>query len=1077
MKRDFTYEEEIIKFWEKNNIEKKVDKSLEKFEKFVVIDGPPYPTGEIHIGHLRNWATKDVVLRFNRMCKRNVIVKDGYDVNGLPVESKVQKELGLNDTTELRKYGEENFVKKCKEYVAKIIDDMSERRVRYGLSMSRNYYHTAHPKYLSLAWKFFEIANKKKLLYKGVKCVAWSPKAETTLSDYEIKDEYTILEDPSVYVKFELEKKFWQTGICESFLIWTTTPWTLQSNMAIAMNSNLNYARVLFKREEVEEILIMCEDLIENVCKKLEKKNFKFVSVLDVKKGIQFEKIKYKHILLNETFEQQDFAKLENPFIHAIIMADFVEVSGSQTHLEKIEKKGTYKHTNAEGKKELEKKEEKENLCGTGIVHIAPGHGIDDCEVCEKLDIPIFSPISSTGLIETGKFMGLYFKDADNKVIDYLEEKRSLLISEKKKHRYPLCWRTKVPIVYRAVEQWCIKRSQYTKDIVKANENVLWHPKFAKENFNHLIEKAGDWYISRQRFWGIPLPIFEDEDGNFEVFGSKEQLEVRAGVKLDDIHLDDLRKIEIVNEKSGKKMKAVPYITDVWFDSGCASFASYYDECEDFDEIIKKYYPINFITESEDQIRGWFSSLFNVGYLLTGKAPYKKVLYHGFVMAKDGTKMSKSKGNGITGKEALEKFGADSLRHYFLIKTFAYSKINFDEDELKEVFGFFNTLENIVNFLKPCVEKFKGKENNMLNFTNLEIEDKWILCRFEKTTKTFFRKNECFDFNLAFLELEKFIVEDFSKVYLKLIKERIENFEENLLVLTSNILRRCLVMLSPVIPFKAEQLYQKINFQNKLESIFLESFVCADEFFIKQVEEKNILENFEVMQSIMSAILHTREKAKIGIRWALGSVNIIGKIEPKNLESFEKLIKDLTNILKIEYNKIDNKINYIIKPNFENIKNDFKDLSVVINLINKNKYYIVEDLRAGKTYVKYEKIEINLEKHIIKELVLEEKNLISGEFNLGFVILDTNQDDFLLECGFLRELIRRVQDLRKKEGYTKEQKVNLSFKGSDVYFLELVKNSENHIKNKTNVEEILECDFEKKMEVEIKGKKLVVGVE
>ena len=739
MRRNLTYEEEIIKFWEENNIDGKVLKSLENCEKFVVVDGPPYPTGEIHVGHLRNWITKDVVLRFKRFCRKNVIVKDGYDVNGLPVEAKVQKNLNLKSVADLKKYGEEEFVKRCKEHVAEIINDMTDKRKRYGLSMSRNYYHTAHPKYLSLAWKFFEIAHKKNLLYKTFKCVAWSPSAETTLSDYEVKDEYKILEDPSIYVKFQLEKNFWKTKVCESFLIWTTTPWTLQSNMAIAMNKDLDYARVLFEKNCVEEILIIGNDLVEGVCFKLEKKGFKFKKILDVKKGIDFEKIKYRHILLDETPNQQDFAKLENPYIHAIIMADFVSIQGSLSHLEKIDKRGSYKHEKLENQNQNKGENfEKEN-CGTAIVHIAPGHGIDDCELCEKLNIPIFSPVSSLGIIEVGKFEGIYFKDADEKVIEYLQEKGDLIISERKKHKYPLCPRTKVPIVYRAVEQWCIGRKSYSKNIIEKNEGVSWFPGFAKQNFNELMKKVDDWSISRQRFWGIPLPIFEDEDGNFEVFGSKEQLEMRAGVKLLDIHRDDLKKIELIS-KSGKKMKAVPYITDVWFDSGCASFASYYDECENFEEIIEKYYPISWITEGEDQIRGWFSSLFNVGYLLTEKAPYKQVLYNGFIMAKDGTKMSKSKGNGITGKEGLEMFGADALRYYFLIKTFPYLKINFDKEEFKEVYGFFNTLENIVKYLNPYIENFKGGEKCFLDFANLTVENKWILCKLEKTSRNFFKK-------------------------------------------------------------------------------------------------------------------------------------------------------------------------------------------------------------------------------------------------------------------------------------------------------------------------------------------------
>ncbi len=639
-----------------------------------------------------------------------------------------------------------------------------------------------------------------------------------------------------------------------------------------------------------------------------------------------------------------------------------------------------------------------------------------------------------------------------------------------KSHRYPCCWRCKTPIVYRAAEQWFIKRSEVTADIVKENQNVKWFPDFAKSIFNNLTQKAGDWAISRQRYWGIPLPIFEDEEGNFKVFGSKEELESATKTKLDDIHRDDLKNLTIKLE-NGNIAKPVPFIADVWFDSGCASFASHYGEGLSFDEIIDKYYPIKWITEGQDQIRGWFSSLFNVGFITTGKVPYNQVLYQQFIMAKDGTKMSKSLGNGIDGNEAIEKYGADATRYYLLTKRAPEDQINFNEDEFSLVFGFFNTLENVFKFTNSSLENVNS---NLPNLNNLLAEDKWILHKFNSALNQYIHNIENMKLHLGFKEIERFVVEDFSKTYLKLVKDRVEEKEDDLLSILSYILRNILITLSPAIPFKTEELYQQLF--DKKESIFLEEMPKVDTNLIKEVESQNIHKNFELAQEIVQATLNSREKVKIGVRWPLSEINVISSNSAisAELKVFEDLIKSLTNIVKISYDTDDIEMDYNIKPNFPKLKEDFENPGFAIGIINKNKSQILSDLKNGVTESQIESLTLNYDTHLIKEIKLSD-DLISSEFSSGSIILHTKQSQDLLDQGYLRELIRRIQASRKDLGYQKEDKITISFFGSEQYLLDLIGTNLDLIMKKTGIEEVIDSKLENSFNFDIKGKTLVLS--
>ncbi len=1071
---EISSELKIQNFWQENNIFDKVKLKNKGNKAFNWVEGPPYPTGEAHLGHMRNWSIKDSVLRFKRLQGFDVYTKDGYDVHGLPVEQKVQKKLGISDTKELKdKFGVDNFIVECRKYVDEIINDMKGLRSRYGFWLDTNHWQTSHPEYTSMAWQFFKKAQEKNLLYKDFKCVAWSPGLETTLSDYEVKDSYAELEDPSIYVRFKVKKENTTTKYDEYLLIWTTTPWTLEANLAIAVNKGFNYVKVLVEDEVESYVIIVGDGLVDQVISKLSKsQNIKSHKVIETIPGVDLVGIHYEHIY-PENPTQIEFAK-DNHY-HKVLHADFVSLGEGETHLEKLEKK-SFKH-DGPAKVEDNVKQKKVVKDGTGLAHEAPAHGMEDFDLCRAEGLKkSYCVVDERGnMISESLWAGKNFRDSNKEIIDYLMEKRIILHSEWRVHTYPLCWRSKVPIVYRTTEQWYIKRGDYTSDVIKANSNVHWFPHFAQTKFDNLMEGAGDWAISRQRFWGTPIPIFEDEDGNYEVMGSKEELESKVGKKLEDLHLDNLAPLSY-NGESGKVMKHVGYTCDVWFDSGCASFASHYGEGLSFDQIIKKYYPMSWVTEGEDQIRGWFSSLFNVGYMVTDRAPYNQVLFQGFVMAKDGTKMSKSLGNGITGNESLEKYGSDATRYYLLTKSAPEAKLNFDMEEFEIVFGFFNTLENVFKYCNGYLAEYEVKHPS-LNLTGLDAIDKWILYKLNRCQETFTLNMEQYKMNVAFKEVENFIVNDFSKVYLKLIKDRTDERDENLVVIMNEVLRRTLVMLGSAIPFKAEKIYLESNLFKKKESLFLENLCDVDSVLIKKVEEQEIHKNFDLAQDVIGAILNSREKAKIGVRWPLSQIDIISTIDLKNkLKVFEPLIKKLTNIVKIKYDLDDVKVNFLVKPNFATIKNDFKDVSNVIKVVNMNKHYISSDLKKELSSGTYDGINLDYDKHLIKELELDSE-YVSSDFGSGNVILHTHQDEILLEEGFIREITRKIQSSRKDMGLDKKDSINLSFEGSDGYILDLILNCENLIKKKVGAIDILQNKLGTVFELEIKDKMIVISID
>ncbi|VVB51509.1 Isoleucine--tRNA ligase [uncultured archaeon] len=620
-------EQKIHKLWEEIDAYSRVREQRIDGKKFFFVDGPPYTTGRIHLGTAWNKIIKDSILRYKSMNGFHVLDRAGWDMHGLPIEVKVEGVLGFKSKKDIEKYGVGNFVAKCKEFALSHRDEMTLQFQNLGVWLNwKDPYMTLRDEYIEAAWWTLKKAHEKNLLERGLRVVNWCPRCETAIADSEV--EYSDVSDPSVYIKFPVANEE-NTFI----VIWTTTPWTIPANIAVAVHPSFEYVKVRVARNEKEEILILAKELLKNV---LKQGRYQKSEILETTLGEDL-KIEYKAPLGHKVPKQDTFS-------HNVYMADFVTAEN------------------------------------TGCVHIAPGHGIDDFELGMKHKLPIFCPVGPDGkyTAEAGEYKGMHVMEANKVILDDLSEKDLLLASGKISHRYGHCWRCKTPIIYLATEQWFLKVTDLKEKMLEEIKKVKWYPDWAgSARFADWVKGSRDWCISRQRYWGIPIPVWIcDFCGETEVMGTMEELKNRSGVKnLTDLHRPYVDNIHIKCSKCEKRMTRVPDVFDVWFDSAVASWATLNFPRDE--KTYKEWWPADFITEGHDQTRGWFYSQMGASMVSFGKAPYKSVLMHGFTLDTEGKKMSKSLGNVVSPDDVINKYGAESLRLYVLSQNAPWDDLKF----------------------------------------------------------------------------------------------------------------------------------------------------------------------------------------------------------------------------------------------------------------------------------------------------------------------------------------------------------------------------------------------------------------
>jgi len=837
-------EEEVLKFWKSKKIYDKVRKKNKNGKKFYFLQGPPYTSGKLHIGHAWNNSLKDVAMRFKRMQGMDVWDRAGYDMHGLPTENAVQKELKLRTKDEILSYGMDKFIKKCMDFSMTHAKYMNQDLLRLGIWMDfENAYMPVKKEFISGQWKFFKKAEEQSRLYKGMKVMHWDAETETSLAKHEL--EYKTIKEQSIFLKFKIRDKK-----NEYFIIWTTTPWTIAYNLGIMVNPDLDYVKIKVGAEN----WILAKDLVESFMKLVGKK-YKIVEKI---KGKKLEGQEYEHFLQDDI---PAFKKLKKKYkkIHTIMLSkQYVDTSS-----------------------------------GSGLVHCAPGCGPEDEEVGRQYGIQGFNDLNERGEFTQGKFKGWKAKVDDDKFIDYFKKKGNLVAISEVEHEYPHSWRSHKPVIFRTTEQWFLKTENLVPKLLNFNKKVNWQPEKAGESYNRWAENLRDNSVTRQRFWGCPVPIWVNQEDNkdYIVIGSVEELEKLTKKRFNDLSLHKPWIDQIVIKKSGKKYKRIEDVCDVWLDSGTVSWNCLYND----KKLIKKYFPADLVLEATEQTRLWFSLLQICSSIVFNKSCYNNVYVHGMILDFQGMKMSKSLGNIISPYEVVNKFSGDIFRYYICGIT-AGENINFSWEDIKQKRRNLLVLMNIQNYINDLLQQEKlGKVKDR----KFDLEERYILSRTNSTLKKVTELFENYQLDKTIDEIEKLFL-DLSRVYIKLTRNKANNDKKRRIVLLScyYCYIRCLKMFSPICPLITEHLWQKIKKGTDLEeSVHLCGWPKVESKFVDEKIEKE----FSIALQIIEAGLAARSDAKIGLKWPLGKATI--KTEKKINKKLQEIIARQINVKKLVVKK------------------------------------------------------------------------------------------------------------------------------------------------------------------------------
>jgi len=1030
-------EENILSFWkEKNIFEKSLDKNKSK-KRFVFYEGPPTANGAPGVHHVLSRVYKDIFPRYKTMKGYFVPRKAGWDTHGLPVELEVEKELNINSKKEIEEIGIEKFNELCRQSVMRYEEEWKKltERIGFWLDMD-NAYLTFKNDYIETVWWILKTIWDKDLLYQDYKIVPYCPRCGTPLSSHELALGYSEVEDYSIIVKFPHYEK-----VNTYFLVWTTTPWTLISNVAIAVNENQDYVEINFKGEN----LILAEDLIQEVFD--ETKEYKIINKF---KGSEIISSRYRPLY---DYTDSDSDK-NNAF--RVIGGNFVSVEE-----------------------------------GTGIVHIAPAFGEDDMNAGRENNLPVVQMVDENGRFKdrVAGFAFMNIEEANPKIIEDLE-KRGLLFGIKKiKHSYPFCWRCDSRLMYYAKRSWYIRTSAIKDDLLKSNEEVNWYPEHIKYGrFGKWLENNVDWALTRERYWGTPLPIWVDDNDHKICIGSIKELKEKAtNMPLElDLHRPYVDNIIIKCPECGSEMRRVPEVIDVWFDSGSMPYAQFHYPFENV-ELFEQSFPADFICEAIDQTRGWFYTLLVISTLLFKKSCYKNVLCLGLINDEKGQKMSKSKGNVINPWDILNKQGADALRWYFFTGVSPWLPKNFSTKAIDEVIRkFILTLWNTYSFfvIYANIDNFNPYDHELEVKDRTEI-DRWIISELNQTIK---KVNELMD-NYNVTESGRLIqnfVDALSNWYVRRSRRRFWKSEEDKDKISAyKTLYECLVDVSrlcaPFIPFLSEEIY--LNLTGSIgrgeESVHLEDYPVADDSLI----DEDLCFKMETARKVVNLGRAIRSKINIKIRQPLEEIVIYfdrDKRKEEAITHFSDIIMGELNIKKIRFAEtIDELVSYEIKPNLPLLGKKYGSLVPKIKeaLVTENSIRTVLKVKNNKNVnltIDGKQIEI-LPEEILVEIRNKEGFGVEsdGEFTVG---LSSVVSEELLEEGFCRELVHQIQNLRKEAGFKIENTIELVIEPEiDEKILSKFKD---YIMKETLTRSLV-SEFKKDMyvkEVEVEDKKIKIGM-
>ena len=1023
-------EKQVEKFWEDNQIFEKSMKVREGNPSYVFYDGPPTANGKPHIGHVETRVIKDMIPRYRTMKGYQVPRKAGWDTHGLPVELEVEKKLGLDGKDQIEKYGVEPFIEQCKESVWKyegMWEDFSHT-VGFWADM-KNPYVTYHNDYIESEWWALKEIWKKGILYEGHKIVPYCPRCGTPLSSHEVAQGYKDVKERSAVVRFKVK------GEDAYILAWTTTPWTLPSNVALCVNPDEDYVKVTSKGYTY----YMAAALVDTVLGE-------GAEVLEHYQGKDLEFKEYEPLF---PYAEK---RIGNKKAYYVVCDTYVTLTD-----------------------------------GTGVVHIAPAFGEDDSKVGHRYDLPFVQLVNEKGeMTEETPWAGTFCKKADMAVLQALEDKDLLFDAPLFEHSYPHCWRCDTPLIYYARETWFIRMTAVKEDLIRNNNTINWIPEsIGKGRFGDWLENVQDWGLSRNRYWGTPLPVWQCECGHQDCIGSIEELKEKADNCPDDIelHRPYIDAVTIKCPKCGKEMHRVPEVIDCWFDSGSMPFAQHHYPFEN-KETFEKQFPAQFISEAVDQTRGWFYSLLAISTLLFNKAPYENVIVLGLVQDENGQKMSKSKGNAVDPFDALQTYGADAIRWYFYTSSAPWLPSRFAGKTVVEgQRKFMGTLWNTYAFfvLYANIDNFDATKYS-LEYDKLAVMDKWLLSRLESTVKAVDDNLENYRIPEAAKALQSF-VDDMSNWYVRRSRERfwakgMEQDKINAYMTLYTALVTVAKAAAPMIPFMTEDIYQNLVKSidaSAPESIHLCDFPEVHENWIDPKMEEDMADLLEIVVMGRAA----RNTANIKNRQPIGTMYV--KSEFQLSEFYKEIIEDELNVKEVVFkDDIADFISYSFKPQMRTVGPKYG------KLLNKIKT-VLSELDGNKAMAELKSTgELKLDIDGQEIVLLEEDLLIDMAQMEGYVsesdhtitvVLDTNLTPELIEEGFVRELVSKIQTMRKEAGFEVMDKIRVYAKDNDK-IVDIMKNHGDEIKSEVLAEDIVTGEtkgYEK--EWNINSEKVTMAVE
>jgi len=968
-------EDIINSYWDSINILNRTIETRENCDNFVFYEGPPTANNLPGIHHVISRDLKDSICKYKTMKGFKVLRKAGWDTHGLPVELEVEKSLGLKDKTEIEKYGIKEFNQKCKESVWTYKEKWEKMTRDMGYFIDTdNPYITFDNNFIETEWWILKEFFKAGLIYKGHKIVPFCSRCGTALASHELAQGYQ--EDTVTTVTVPMKLKDEDTYL----LVWTTTPWTLLANTAVCVNPNETYV----KAESMGYKFIVSKTLMTKVLGDEAK-------IVEEYKGTDLEYKEYEQLLPYIKFEGK---------AHYVTCDEYVTTED-----------------------------------GTGIVHLAPAFGADDYEVCKKYNLPVVNPVNEQGKYTTGPWEGMVVFDADKEVIKYLKENDKLFKKEQLKHNYPHCWRCKTPLLYYTTPSWYIKMTDLKDELVKNNNTVNWYPSFVGEKrFGNWLDNVNDWALSRTRYWGTPLPIWTCECGHIECIGSRSELVEKSIEKIDEtieLHRPYVDDIHIKCEKCGKEMRRTPEVIDCWFDSGAMPFAQHHYPFENKDNF-DKLFPADFICEGIDQTRGWFYSLLAISTFVMKKSPYKNVLVNDLLLDKYGQKMSKSRGNGVNPFDLFDKYGADACRWYLLNVSPTSTPTKFDEDGIKEVSSkFFGTLKNIYTFFEMYAnaDNIDPKEYEV-KYSELEDIDKWIISKYNNLVKSVTIEFDRFDLNKATHLITKFVCDDLSNWYIRRNRRRFWGSElttskKAVYKTTYDILVGISKLIAPIVPFLSEEMYRNLTSE---ESVHLSNYPEANEDLIDlKLEEK-----MDLVIELISYARNVREEAKIKIRQPISEI-ILESTYENTIKEFEDLICDELNAKKVTWAKnINNYVTVKYKPNFKEVgKLLGSNLSKFTEYLNNISEEDIKVLEEGNLSLTFDDSEVKILPTYVLKSIEAKDGYKAVMQNYKTVVINTSLNEELINEGLSREIVSKIQNLRKTLGFDISDRINITYTSCD----------------------------------------------